>query len=48
MPLAELLPSIGFEIVEIAFVVAVSIVLTELLEYLQVVKNLCDSGVGFE
>jgi hypothetical protein len=48
MPLAELLPGIGFKIVEIAFVVAISIVLTELLEYFQVVKNLCDFGIGFE
>jgi hypothetical protein len=48
MPLAELLPGIGFEIVQIRFVVAVSIVLTELLEYFQVVKDLCDFGVGFK
>jgi hypothetical protein len=44
----ELLVSVGFPVVEICFVEAISKVLAKSLELLKVIKDRCDPRVGFE
>jgi hypothetical protein len=48
VPLVELLPCIALEVVEIAFVVAISVFLTKLLVCFEVLKDLSHTGIGFE
>jgi hypothetical protein len=48
MPLAELLPGIGFEVVQIRFVVAVSIVLAKFQVHFEIVLDLTYFGIGFK
>jgi hypothetical protein len=48
MPLVELLPCITLEVIQVRLVVTISIVLTELQEHLQIIKDLSDTWVGFE
>jgi hypothetical protein len=46
--LAELLPGIALEVVEIRFIVAVPKVLTELQIYFEILKDFCKALIGFD
>jgi hypothetical protein len=46
--LVELLIGITAPVIEIGFVEAISKVLAEGLELLKIIKDRCDSGIGFE
>jgi hypothetical protein len=48
VPLVELLPCIALEVVEIAFVVAISVFLTKILVRFKILKDLSYTGIGFE
>jgi len=48
MPLVKLLPGITLEVVQIRFVVAISVVLTELQEHFEIIEDLGHTWIGFD
>jgi hypothetical protein len=48
VPLVELLPGIALEVVEVAFIVAISVVLAKFQVRFEIIKNLSYTGVGFK
>jgi hypothetical protein len=48
MPLVELLPCITLEVIQVRLVVTISIVLAELQEHFEIVKDLSHTWIGFD
>jgi hypothetical protein len=48
VPLVELLPGITLEVVEVAFIVAISVVLAKFQVRFKIIEDLGYAGVGFK
>jgi hypothetical protein len=48
VPLVELLPCIALEVVEVAFTVAISVVLAKFQVRFEIIEDLSYTGVGFK
>jgi hypothetical protein len=48
VPLVELLPGITLEVVEVAFIVAISVVLAKFQVRFKIIEDLSHTGVGFK
>jgi hypothetical protein len=48
VPFVELLPGIALEVVEVAFIVAISVVLAKFQVRFKIIEDLGHTGVGFK